>query len=422
MSQAKVHALDWRVSLKIDAGNGVPTPEAGNAYLMLTNGVWAGCLAYDEFGDRTYWAKAPPGMAQFNQPQVGQDVSDADALYIQHYLSRIGVEFMVSFKVEAIHAAVEAAARRNAHNPLKEYLRALKWDGEERLKRWCSECLLAEQCDYASAVGTWWMISAVARALEPGCQADHMLILEGEQGARKSTALRILGGDWYLPELPDVQHKDAAHLLNGRWIVECGELNILSRSSSMNAVKDFLTRPVDVYRKPYGRHVVRRPRSVVFAATTNNFESLNDPTGARRFWPLRCGNIDCAKLKKWRDQLWAEAVYRFEAGEQWHPTSELNEVITEQQEERFQEDSWTSIILAGAERHQLAPFSLSDCFNWLAMPPDKWTRAGEARIGAILQRAGYRSSRQRLGERRVRVYSKPGSLVPAADEESDFPE
>jgi putative DNA primase/helicase len=219
-----------------------------------------------------------------------------------------------------------------------------------------------------------------------------------------------------LPELPDVQGKDAAHLLNGRWIVECGELDMMRRAS-MTAVKDFLTRPIDVYRKPYGRNVVRRPRSVVFAGTTNDYQSLNDPTGARRFWPVRCGNIDAKKLRELRDKLWAEACSRFEAGERWWPTPELSAAIADEQEERFQEDSWTSIILSAAARHQLAPFTLADCMNWLGVAPDKWTRASDSRVGAILHRAGYRSSRQR-----VRMYSRPGVKAAASEPESDFDE
>jgi putative DNA primase/helicase len=428
MSQGKVIDMkrDWRVGLNMDAAKGIPLPEAGNAFLMLTNGVWEGCIAHDEFGDRTFWAKTPPQLQDFDSPRAGQDLSDHHMLYVQHYLARVGVEWRVSFKVEALTAAIEAAARKNIRHPLREYLNGLEWDRVNRLERWCNECLGTELSDYTSAVGKWWMISAVARALEPGCQADHMLLLEGEQGARKSTALRILAGDWYLPELPDVRGKDAAHALHGRWIVECGELEAMRRSGmTSTAIKDFLTRPIDIYRPAYARNVVRRPRSVVFAGTTNDYESLSDPTGARRFWPIRCSVIDRKKLTEWRDQLWAESVARFNAGEQWHPTEALSGKVAEQQEDRFQEDSWTGIVLAGAARHALAPFTIADAMGWLGVPPEKWTKASDVRVGAILHRAGYRSSRARVGDRQVRQYARPtASLVmPDVDEqESDFPE
>ena len=424
---------DWRVGLKIDAAKQVPAPEAGNAFLMLTNGEWQGCIAHDEFADRTYWAKAPPqpaGLRGFVAPKLGEDVADHHHVYVQHYLSKLGLQQAdsstspVSFKGEALAAAIEAAAHKNTRHPLREYLNGLHWDGVERLSRWCVECLGAPASDYASAVGTWWMISAVARALQPGCQADHMLLLEGEQGARKSTALRILAGDWYLPELPDVRSTDAARVLHGRWIVECGELETMRRSGmTTNAIKDILTRMVDVYRKPYGRSFVRRQRSVVFAGTTNDYQSLNDPTGARRFWPIRCTAIDARKLTEWRDQLWAEAVCRFQVGEQWHPTAPLAEAIKAEQEERYQDDSWENLVLTWADR-QLAPFGLSEAMGPLGLPPEKWTRQNETRVGAILHRAGYRASRMTVDGRRLRQYSKQNAapVVGAVDEESDFPE
>jgi len=432
---ANVHKLerDWRVGLKIDGNKGVPYPEPGNAFLMLTHGEWAGCIAHDSFSERTYWAKLPPqppGMADFIAPKVGDELADHHELYIQHYFSRLGlIEGGVSptaFKAEAVSVAIEAAARKNTHHPLREYLTGLKWDGTNRLERWCHECLGTELNDYTRSIGTWWMISAVARALDPGCQADHMLLLEGEQGARKSTALRILAGDWYLPELPDVRGKDAAHALHGRWIVECGELEAMRRSGmTSTAIKDFLTRQLDIYRPAYGHRVLRRKRSVVFAGTTNDYQSLNDPTGARRFWPVRCMNINAQLLESWRDQLWAESVHRWECGEQYHPTAAMVPIITEEQEARYQDDSWEDIVLTAAHGHALAPFTLAKAMGWLGLPPEKWTRQNETRVGAILHRAGYRCSRVTVDGRKVRQYSRPGATIVqqfAREEESDFPD
>lgn len=431
MSQARVVELDWRAGLNMKASTGLPRAEPGNLYLMLTNGNWSGSLAYDEFGDRTYWAKQPPGMRGFSVPRTGRDITDEDALYVQHYMARIGTDagdgasYRVSFALEAVHTAMSAAARLNSRHPLRDYLRGLTWDGEKRLPRWCAECLGCEQSDYTAGVGTWWMISAVARALEPGCQADYMLVLEGPQGARKSTALRILAGDWYLPALPDVQSVDAARILSGRWICECGELSAMKRNVSREAIKDFITRPLDVFRNPYGRQFVRRPRGVVFSGTTNEYEFLDDPTGGRRYWPVTCGAIDAAKLRAWRDQLWAESVSRFEAGEQWHPTSELAPLVTEKQEERYQEDSWTGLVLAGAKRHALAPFTLADAMGWAGLTPDKWSKPSETRVGAILNRAGYRAARVWRDGRRVREYVNPAATIAPVDgreEGSDFDE
>lgn len=391
----------WRRSLKTNK-LGAVTAEPGNAFLMLTNDEWAGCLAYDEFADRIFWSKQPPSMPEFAQPTVGEDLRDHHTVYIQHYLSRYAI-WHTAFKTTAVNDAVSAAARRNIIHPLRQYLTALTWDGTARLPHWCHDYLGCEDTPYAASVGTWWLISAVARVLQPGCQADHMLLLEGEQGARKSTALRVLAGDWYLPELPDVHTKDAAHALHGRWIVECGELEAMRRSE-ITAVKDFLTRTVDIYRPAYGRNVIRRPRSVVFAGTTNNYQSLSDPTGARRFWPIKCGTINIPHLQAVRDQLWAEARERFEIGEQWHPTQAMVDAVKNEQEQRYQEDSWEGQVLAWADQ-RIIPFTLADVLAGpLNIPTERWGKSSETRVGAILTRAGYLQRRIQDQGVRKRVY------------------
>lgn len=395
---------NWKRGLKLNP-KGITTAEVGNAFLMLTNDDWRGCLAYDEFADRVFWAKQPPRLDDFPPPIAGADVTDHHTVYVQHYLSRIGAPYQVAFKTSTINDAISAAARKNAIHPLRDYLNGLHWDGVQRLPHWCHDYLGCEDTPYAASVGTWWLISAVARVLQPGCQVDHMLLLEGEQGARKSSAIRVLAGDWYLPELPDVHTKDAAHALHGRWIVECGELEALRRSD-ITAVKDFITRTVDIYRPAYGRNVVRRPRSVVFAGTTNNYQSLSDPTGARRFWPIRCGAINIQHLRDVRDLLFAEARERFEAGEQYHPTPGMIAAITDEQEKRYQEDSWEHTVLSWADR-RLVPFTLADVLAGpLQIPTERWTKASETRVGQILIRAGYVQSRTRVDGVKVRLYSK----------------
>src|SRR5262245_10022638 len=69
---------------------------------------------------------------------------------------------------------------------------------------------------YAMAVGEKFLISAVARVMEPGCKADHVLVLEGPQGIGKSTAARILAGDaWFTDQIADFGSKDASMQLRG---------------------------------------------------------------------------------------------------------------------------------------------------------------------------------------------------------------
>jgi predicted P-loop ATPase len=90
---------------------------------------------------------------------------------------------------------------------VKAYLQGLLWDGVERLDRWLSTYLGAEDTDYSRAVGSRWLISAVARIFQPGAKADCCLILEGPQGIRKSTALRTIAGEYFTDELADRQQR-----------------------------------------------------------------------------------------------------------------------------------------------------------------------------------------------------------------------
>lgn len=212
--------------------------------------------------------------------------------------------------------AVEVVARGHPYHPVREYLCGCIWDGTPRLDRWASRYLGAEDTLYVRAVTTRWLISAVARILDPGCKADCVLILEGRQGLGKSTALRILGGEWFADEIAVLGTKDAAMQVAGVWIIELAELDSLTHAAA-DRVKAFVSRPTDRFRPPYGSRVIEQPRQSVFAGSVNHSAYLRDETGARRFWPLACTAIDLDALGRDRDQIWAETRQRYLSGERW---------------------------------------------------------------------------------------------------------
>src|SRR5262249_2451934 len=154
-----------------------------------------------------------------------------------------------------------------------------------RLDDWLTLYCGAEPDDYMHAVGRCWMISGVARAYEPGCQADAVLIFEGEQGAGKSSALAILGGPFYSDDIAELGTRDAAMCTHGIWIVELAELDAMGRAE-ISRIKAFLSRRTDRFRPPYGHHVIEAPRQCIFAGTVNLNTYLKDETGGRRFWPV----------------------------------------------------------------------------------------------------------------------------------------
>ena len=189
------------------------------------------------------------------------------------------------------------------------------------------------------------MISAVARIMQPGAKVDHMLILEGPQGTKKSSALKALAGaDWFTDELAEIGSKDAAQQMRGIWIIEIAELDAISRAE-VSRIKAFLSRTRDRYRPPYERYVVEVPRQCVFAGSVNPDTYLRDETGNRRFWLVRCGVINLDALSRDRDQLWAEAVARYRDGTIWWlGETELIADAKAEQDRRYHSDAWDSRI------------------------------------------------------------------------------
>jgi len=378
----------WEASLRRNQSQQI-TREPGNAALLLANlDEWRGTLEYDEFADQIRWARPTPSLVGFASPDVGADLADHHVTYVQHWLAR---NFGVAFPKLSVHDAIESAARQNTVHPVRAYLDSLTWDGKPRLDRWLVDYLGAQELPHVAACGRWWLISAVARIYRPGVQVDHAIVLEGDQGSGKSSAVRILGGEWYLASLPDLGSKDASQILQGSWLVEIGELDAL-RGASGTRVKDYLTRTVDSYRPAYGRATVRRPRQCVFIGTTNEHTYLQDSSGARRFWPIPISKLDADGLRSARDQLWAEAVQRYQVGEQWHPSASLMPALTEAQEERFSADAWEPRIAAwAAERADFTTGSVMA--DALGIEPGRWTRADQTRVGMVLRRLGYVSHR-----------------------------
>ena len=199
------------------------------------------------------------------------------------------------------------------YHPVREYLEALEWDRLPRLERWLIDYCGSPDKKIVRAYAKRWAISAVARVMEPGCKVDTTLILQGEQGTRKSTAFRALCHDpkWFSDSAIDIGNKDAMAALQGVWIYEFPELSTFKRSDT-NASKAFLASAVDRFRPAYGRNMVRLPRQCVICGSTNETNFLKDPTGSRRYWPVEVGTIALAGLGEARDQLWAEAfaLYR----------------------------------------------------------------------------------------------------------------
>lgn len=310
---------------------------------------------------------------------------------------RLDARWKVDFKDTQIIGIVRAAAEENRHHPIQEWLGTLRWDGVGRLDTWLGTVFGCEQGPYTQRVGRWFLISMVARAMAPGCQVDHIPVLEGPQGYGKSTALRELVGEaWYSDTHLSIGDKDAYQALEGKWLIEIAELASI-RSKDMDRVKTFLTERVSKYRPPYARVEVMVPRGCVFVGTTNDSAYLTDSTGNRRFWPVRVPRpVPPGAVAALRDQLFAEALEAYQAGDRWHPTTdESRDILQHEQDTRRVSDPWeqpVTLHLAGRARVTL-PDLLRDALD---IEPGRHEIASMHRIARILTAMGWRQHRTRL--------------------------
>lgn len=317
----------------------------------------------------------------------------------------LNVEIARMYGIKAPSCLVGEAVRHvgNEHpfHPVISYLDALVWDGTPRIDTWMVDRCAAEDTPLVREIGRCFLLSAVARVKQPGCKVDNVLILVGAQGIGKSRAFAVLAGEWFSDTAIDFASKDAYQQLPGVWIYEMAELDSLRRSEA-SAVKAYISAQIDHYRPSYGRNLVDVPRQTVFVGTTNEPEFLGDPSGSRRFWPVAVLAIDLVGLAADRDQLWAEARVRYEAGEIWwlSPEGEAARAVAA---EPFREvDAWEDPV-ARWTGDRTEPFTVSDVLTGaLAVDAGRQTKRDGMRIAGILSRLGYAKRRVRLGdERRV---------------------
>jgi len=342
---------------------------------------------------------------------------DADLIRAAIWMQRNGV--MVA--EQRIKGPVETACRARTEHPLRAYLDGLRWDGIPRIAGWLTAYVGAEKTDYHAAVGARWLKGAVARAYRPGCKLDTALVLEGAQGIGKSSVARALAGEAYFTDhLPDLTSKDALIQIQGKWIVEMAELAGLNRTES-DRIKSFMSTECDRFRGPWGVLAQDYPRQCAFIGTVNPEAGyLKDPTGGRRFWAVRCGDtLDLAGLRRDRDQLWAEAVAGFKAGEPWWlDTDQLEAAAKDQQAERYAGDAKDTVISAWVEHkpHVTVAEALEGAL--LILDRSRWSQAEQKTVARCLISLGWQRKQVRVGTRREWRYLPP-AVAPQTTECGD---
>jgi predicted P-loop ATPase len=409
----------WRAHLVMKAdGEGLLSSSLQNFSLLLQyERRFSGIFAWNDFAQEVYLMRRPPWEQHIDGPWTPRQLTDPDVISTACWLEYCGMRP----KVTDVGKVIQRVAQHNHYNPVVEALEALVWDGEPRLmggqgksgkySSWLTRYLGAADKPINRVFGTKWMISGVARALNPGCKVDTMLILEGQQGLKKSSALRAIS-DGLLPgvftdEITDVGSKDAGLQMQGMLIIEISELDAM-RKAEVSTLKAWLSRQVDRFRRPYGKIVEAFPRHCVFAGTVNPHGTgyLKDPTGARRFWPVSCGEIDLAMLKRDAAQLWAEAVHLYKQGWPWWLENEENDLAHVEQQARYEHDPWAQMIDAYLAEHYRTEVTTLTIMDKLEVPRERRSSIVNSRIVAHLLAIGWTQAPGRDG-----VFVAPSNLV-----------
>lgn len=320
-----------------------------------------------------------------------QEVTDYDITDIQRYLQSQCALFTVSDKLVA--QAVSRIAYANPFHPVIDYLKKVEgdWDGVRRTDQWLTRTLGVANNYYTREAGEITLQQACARVYEPGCQADYILVLVGEQGIGKSKTCKILFHPWFTDMLPDITSKDGSMALAGVWGIEIAEMYAFLRHEGP-ATKSFTTRQKERYRLPYGRSIQEFGRQCVLVGTSNVQQFNTDTTGGRRNFGVICeeeGAANTEWLERNRDQLWGEAASRYRAGVPRYPSREAEAEFFRSQQQITQEyDELTASVLNYANA-QTGQFRITDIWNF------KFAQSGPIplplarRIGPILRHNGY---------------------------------
>lgn len=291
----------------------------GNISIILQNDpVTAGAIGYDGFQGRMMQTK-PIIFPHYGAAQA--PLPRGEALEVTDSLSRSILTWIQARKEDGgwglkpakgvTDTAIQAAADKLKYDSLIDRITATEWDGVERLDTFLPDYTGCEDNIYTREVSRLFLLGMVVRAMEPGHRFDHMLVLEGPQGLRKTTMVERMGMGMFstLREGDMKSTKTIIEKTLGVWVCELGELAALQGITG-EQIAAFLSDTKDRERMAYARFSQTFQRRAVFVGTTNSkLPYLTKQTGNRRFWPIVVKKlIDTNAVEEIMPQVIAEAL------------------------------------------------------------------------------------------------------------------
>lgn len=309
---------------------------------------------------------------------------DSVVVNAQNYLLR---RYKISIGYHDLAKRFVDIAKSDPYNPLTDHLDSLAWDGVSRFENIFITYFGAgkiagdtptadeqEMLDHLRLIGRCWLLGALERAYRPGCKVDNVVVLEGQQGQKKTSALHALGGDYYCSTQIVVGDKDSKMIASSNWFVDLPDTKFMTRAN-----KGFITTQTDTFRPPFGADVASTPRCCIFIGSINPDGDgyFDDMTGNRRYWPVKCGVIDIVGLMRDRNQIWAEGAACMKASETCEACLASVDTVPNQRPRCSQHRWWLNDaeeLVASkivAERVADIPWKLRIHQWWLQMDPSK---------------------------------------------------
>lgn len=293
------------------------------------------------FDNKRYVTRSLP----WRKVDTAEPLRDVDYSGVRNYIECV-YGIVSSQKVDD---ALALEFEKKKFHPIREYIRAQKWDGIPRVNTLLIDYFGAEDNAYTRAAIRKMLCAAVARVFEPGIKFDTALILVGEQGTYKSTFVKKLGMEWFSDTFTTVQGKESFEQIQGAWLVEMAELSGLKKAE-VESIKHYISKREDMFRPAYGRTVETYKRQCVFFGTTNNKDFLRDPTGNRRFMPIdvrpeyvtKSVNDDLTQDEV--NQIWAEAYQLYLAKEPLYLVGDEDIIAKIEQHKHSEADERKGII------------------------------------------------------------------------------
>jgi predicted P-loop ATPase len=372
------------------------------------------------------WGKRLRLNEMTQQVEMDGDASNFD---IEQAYIRAAKELHLDIDKQKASDIVVMCARENTYSPVREYLNSLA-DKELINLESLAERYFGTQEPFHGILLKRTLIAAVARAFKPGCKVDTMCILQGGQGALKSTFWQTLAGEaWFTDNLSEASEKDEKLKLRRYWILEFSEFETVYKRKDVEQLKAFLSSRIDSLRRPYGRSLEDFPRTSIFVGSTNRQEFLNDPTGGRRYWviPVVAETIPIKTLEEERDRIWASAVAAYRSGEQWWLTREEDKLLEEANKGWQSSDTWEVAVLNYLQNKSIC--TVSELFTHaIQIELAKQGKAEQMRLSDILRRNGWARSRKRIKGTRQWCWEKigievgtPSNLCSATISDSESP-